>query len=347
MTKSPAPSKLDISPRSLLILLAPVLVFLVLEFVLKSLGDPNLVVPTSDFPADSRLIELTGRYKFLAAFAFFGTVSIAVLAIFILDLLSNYSRHTAVWTAVALFACAAVGVVYSVVEPDALGAFELSDLVGGEFFVSALERGNVGICTASGSGCDGIGAVHVFRTIAVPINFLTSFALAAAMIGLVLALARRSHTDNPSGQASLQEQATELITARVVCQRYLYCAGLLLTAGITYQFAWMRWPANMIGDDAIRQSYIDLTGSLSLYVGVGYSVLILAGYLPVMMILTQRTERFRNQVASEPRASPDKAHTSYDVPDVNYLDAVKSIIAILSPILASAIGTLGQGLIFS
>jgi hypothetical protein len=347
MTKPFPYSRLEISPKSLLIMLAPVSVFLVLEFVLKSLGDPTLEVPKSDFPDGSRLIELAGRYKFLAAFAFFGAVSLAVLAIFVLDLLSNYSKRTALWSGVALLLCAAVGVLFSVAEPDALGAFEMSDLVGHSFFMAALGNGNVGICAVTGSGCTEIGAMHVFRTVAAPINVLTSFSLAAAMIGLILALAQRPDCEAQGAQTRLEKQAAELVSARAVSQRYLYCAGILLTSGITFLYAWMRWPAELIGDDVLRQSYMDLTGALALYVGVGYSVLILAGYLPVMLIIARRTERFRFSLVSEHQATAGKVLESLDVPEVKYFDALKSIVAILSPILASSVGTFGQGVVFS
>lgn len=349
MTNPPEPSRLQLPPRFLVILFAPVAVFLLLEFVLKSLGDPHLALPLDALLDEAPLAELTGRYKFLAAFAFFGAVSVAVLAIFGFDLRSNYTRRTAIRCLAAVVAAAAVGLVYSVVEPDALGGFELRDLLGRGFFDSAVGRGGVGLC-ADGTACSEAGGLFVLRAITGPINGLTSFALAAAMIGLILALARRNGAVPFAETDHIASDVADLTTGRAVSQRYLYCAGLLLTSGITFLIAWMRWPTDLIADAAMRQQYLDLTAAISLYVGVGYSVLILSAYLPVILLLTRRAEALRNKLAarqaidrSENAGAPELA---IDLPALNYLDALKSVAAILSPVLASSIGTFGQGAIF-
>lgn len=335
MAQAPQPAKLEIAPQYLLILAAPVAVYLLLEFILKTFGDGALQLPADSFAEPARLIELTGRYKFMAAFAFFGAVSVSILAIFALDIATNYSARTVRAALLALVASAAFGVVLSVLEPDAFGNFETYYLLGREFFEASLSLGKTGLCADGEAACLDRNALDMFRILTNPINALTSFGAAAALTGLILSLATR-----PVDGADLERQADALKSAQAVSQRYLYCAGVLLTSGMTFLLAWMHWPSPLIAEPDLRAAYNDLVGAVTLYVGVGYSVMILSCYLPVMLIHVRRAERLRAQAGGAPEAE------KLALPQLNYIKALNAVVAILSPIMASAIGSFGQGVLF-
>ncbi len=332
---SAPPGRLDLAPGYMLILLAPIAVYLLFEALLKTFGDPSFALPTDTFAEPARMIELTGRYKFMAAFAFFGACSVSVLLIFSLDLAANYTRRGVLTALAGIAAGAAVGIVLSILEPESLGEFETYALLGRDFFEAALGLGVTGYC-ADGPTCLDRSAFGMFRALSNAINALTSFALTAALAGMILSLARPRH--DPA--ASAEARAAQMRAAQTVAQRYLYCAGLLLTAGITFLMAWMYWPADLIADEARRSAYRELVSAVTLYVGVGYSVLILSCYLPVMMIHIQRRDRLQTEMSETPQAAQP------DLPAISPVKALNAIVAILSPILASAIGSFGQGILF-
>ena len=336
----------DINPRYLLILAAPISVYLFLEFVLKNFGDGTLQLPVDGFADPAQMIELTGRYKFLSAFAFFGSVSIAVLAIFALDIATNYTRKTVLWSIVAILLSAAFGLVLSVFEPEAFDQFETYYLLGREFFEAALGSGKVGVCPVETADCGDKTAMYLFRTLSNPINALTSFGAAAALTGVILSLSKTRDAGRDAVE-DIGAQAADLRAAQVIAQRYLYCAGLLLTAGMMFVMAWMHWPAALIADSALRAAYNDLTGAITLYIGVGYSLMILSCYLPVMLIHTKRAERLRAQIDGAGPAAASTSDPKFALPELSYVKSLNSIVAILSPVLASAIGSFGQGILFS
>ena len=70
--------------------------------------------------------------------------------------------------------------------------------------------------------------------------------------------------------------------------------------------------------------------------------MILSCYLPVMLIHANRIAVLRTPLGDAP-AKDDKGP---NLPQLNYTTALKSMMAILSPILASAVGSFGQGVLF-
>ncbi len=185
---SAPPGRLDLAPGYMLILLAPIAVYLLFEALLKTFGDPSFALPTDTFAEPARMIELTGRYKFMAAFAFFGACSVSVLLIFSLDLAANYTRRGVLTALAGIAAGAAVGIVLSILEPESLGEFETYALLGRDFFEAALGLGVTGYC-ADGPTCLDRSAFGMFRALSNAINALTSFALTAALAGMILSLA--------------------------------------------------------------------------------------------------------------------------------------------------------------
>jgi len=335
----------SVAPGSFALLVLPILLFLAIEYVLKNFGDGSLPLGDIVLIDTPRPVELIGRYKFMAAAAFFASVSLAVMAIFAVDLALNYTRRTAGFALLGLAAGALVGMVFSVLAPGALWNFETYNLVGGAFYETALGVGQVAICEAGRAECDGIGALFTYNTLSDPINALTALGAAAALTGVILAL-RRADAPAPADQVErLEAEARALSAARAVLQRYLYCAGLLLTAGMTFLISWMHWPAPLIADIEARAAYFDLTGALTLFIGVCYSMLILSVYLPVLLILAARGERYGAALAAADLPEVADTPARFEIPAIGYIDGLKSMTAILSPILASAIGSFAPSIL--
>ena len=339
LNPKPAPHQLEVAPYYLFILAGPIGVYLLLEFILKGFGDVSVVIPVTEFAEPARILELVGRYKFLAAFAVFASVSTAIIAIFLIDLMTNFTRRTVIFAGIAIVLSAAFGLVMSVFEPAALEDFQTYFLLGRRFFESALSVGASGQCADVIGPCDDRTALRLYLKLSDPINTLTSFGAATALTGMVLSLA--TPLKSRAAPTDLAARARDLQAARVISQRYLYCAGVLLTTGMAFVLSWMHWPTALIAEEGLRALHNDLIGSITLYIGVGYSVMILSAYLPVMLIQTRRTEVLRIAIESGTFVDPP------ELPEVDYINALKAILAIVSPILASAVGSLGQTFMFS
>lgn len=328
----------EIDPRLLVFLLPPIAVFIGLEFALKGFGDGSLDIPTDAFSGHPRLTELSGRYNFMGGSMFFGGVMISILIIFAIDLWVNYARRTRIWALIGILFGAGVGIVSIIFAPAWTHDIETYHLVGRSFFEAALGQGQASIC-APESACEHGGGLHVFLTVSGWVNSLTAIVSACAVTGMVLALARTPGEEIP-------DEGGDIVASQEVIQRYLYCAGLLLTAGMIFLNSWLRWPSEMIADDGVRTAYSSMISSISLFIGVAYSMMILSVYLPVMLVHRFRTMGYQAKLAKVPL--PESTVMALpEIPQVAYLDAVKSVVAILSPILASAVGSFGQGVLFS
>ncbi|WP_298566812.1 hypothetical protein [uncultured Aliiroseovarius sp.] len=335
-------SKLQIAPKHLLILVLPVLVLTVSEFLLGTFGDTSVSVTGVQLDETSRLAELDARYKFLAALLFFGAVTITLTAIFTFELYARHTMRSICYTMCGVVGVIAASLMFSTFEPEWMpNSFESHYLLGDNLFRTALGAGELPGCApgaALAQACNGEGAFFAMKYLLDRVNILTSLAAGAVITGMVLALAAPASTDlaTPDG---LVAEGRALQLAQDTAQRYLYCSGILLTTGMVLVLAWMTWPSALIADDTVRSAHEGLVNSVSLFRGVTYSVLILSYYMPVSLILRLRIERFKSAV--EQAGSPELAADieGFNINQIASLDALKSTLAIVSPILASAIGS--------
>lgn len=328
--------KLVIAPRHLGILALPAFVLLASEYILGNFGNSALILPDDVTVTLAPLVELTARYRFLSAWFFYVAVCVIVTAIFFSELWSQHRPISAARILAGLVAVVAFTMVFNTIEPVWMGSFEAYELLGKSLFHDALSPGWLRACESS-LPCDGDGAFAGMEYLLDKANHVTSLAAAAVIAGMVLALSR-PHRPYLLSARGLAAEAEILKRAQDASSRYLYCAGILLSLGMVLVLSWMKWPGQMIADDTLRAQHMGLVDAISLYRGVSYSVLILSFYMPVSLILMVRIEQFHEAVAAHGNPSVGENVMGFDINRIASLEAFKKIIAIVSPILASALG---------
>ncbi|MDW4499622.1 hypothetical protein R5H30_16635 [Sulfitobacter sp. D35] len=341
MQDKPRTTKLTIAPKHLLILLLPVVVLTVSEIMLASFADTDMDPGPVAIVEAGRMVELAGRYRFMAVWFFYSAVAFTFIAVFVADLKARHTWQSCCMTIVALIVVIFISLIFSVFEPAWMGSFEAYELLGAEIFTAALGVGHLPICAPGAPmepRCGPHGAFFAMTFLLDKTNFIASFSTAAVIAGMVLALAR-AHPPELSTPDGLMREAQALETAQRTVRRYLYCSGILLTVGMMMGLAWMNWPADLIADKAQREEFRALVDSVSLFRGVSYSVLILSFYMPVSLILMVRIERF--QTAAEGKSIPEAARSidGFDIGRIGSMDAFKAVLSIIAPIIASAVGS--------
>ena len=317
-----------ISAWALAILAIPLLVLTASELILGFWGDSGVSVADALVAEPTRL-ELTARYKTMASFVFFSTVALAVTAMFVWDV----GRHFSVWSQVkivaALILVIIVTLVFSVLEPEEMKSFETYELLGEDLFRAALGAAKTGACLPDRTLCESGTSFDAMVAMVDLSNHIVSLAAACTLAGIILALAHC-----PSAGASVEEQAECLRHARRVAKRYLYCAGVLLTAGMLWVQAWMSWPATLIAEAGPRGEFLDMVNAFSLYRGTTFSLLILSVYLPVFLVMAGRFESLWQAVPDDPQLAEDET-----LERISYVEALKTVSAIIAPILMGVIGS--------
>lgn len=250
-----------ISAGALAILAIPLLVLTGSELILGFWGDRGVAV-SDVLVAEQTRLELTARYKTLASFVFFSTVALAVTAIFVWDVRRHFSVRSQVKIVVALILVILVTLVFSVLEPEKMKSFETYQLLGEDLFRAALGAAKTGACLPDRATCVTGTAFDAMVAMVDLSNHIVSLAAACTLAGIILALA---HCPEPD--ATVEQQADCLRHARRVAKRYLYCAGVLLTAGMLWVQAWMSWPATLIAEADARNEFLAMVNAFALFTG--------------------------------------------------------------------------------
>ena len=317
-----------ISAWALAILVIPLLVLTASELILGFWGDRGVAVADALVSEPTRL-ELTARYKTLASFVFFATIALAVTAVFAWDVRQHFTPAAQAKIGMALILVILVTLVFSVLEPEEIQSFETYELLGEDLFRTALGAAKSGGCLPDRATCATGSAFDVMVAMVDFSNHIVSLAAACTLAGIILALA-----PCPAKDATLEEQAECLRHARRVAKRYLYCAGVLLTAGMLWVQSWMSWPATLIAEEGPRGEFLDMVNAFALYRGTTFSLLILSVYLPVFLVLASRFETLWQAVPHDPKLSEDDA-----LERISYTEALKTVTAIVAPILMGVIGS--------
>lgn len=335
MTDMPTRAPLTLAPRYLAILALPMLVVLASEILLSAFADTTVLEAVA-LAEITELTELVGRYRFLSIFFFYTAVCVTILGIFTSELLSRHSLASILRILAALLLLIVYASLFSSWDPDWMASFDAHELLGDDLFREGLRRADMPLCDAG--LCGGLGGYFAMRLLLDITNIVSALAVSAVMLGMILALSRAAPIDLATQEGILAEAAT-LQQAQKNVRSYLYLSGVLLSVGMMFGLGWMLWPADLLADATQASGYRDLVQSISLYRGVSYTVLILSFYMPVSLIQMVRIERLHAAAARQGMEEAAVEVQGFDIERIGTLDAFKAILSILSPIIASALGS--------
>lgn len=296
--------KRDVPPACFALLILPLLVYLLHEAAVPQVGVPVLDVTAAEVLRETQktldlgFTEAAGRNRFLGALLFFAVVVLVALVAFFAELsrgLTPRSRNTAL----GVFAAVQVPVILVVLghhlgEADGWRSYHQ---LGRDVLETVLARGGpVEMCVGTdGTGlrgffCGSDGA-HAFRLFALSLDLvsvLSGLGVAALVLGMILSLAR------PVEDASLELRAFDHGRNQRVARRFLYLAGLMMSAGLFFTMSWMHWPFPMLTEDA-AEPYADVIKATLFYYGVFYTLLIVSGFGPVLFLAARRSDELALQ----------------------------------------------------
>lgn len=261
---------LRISRGALLLVLSPLAVFIAGDALQAWIGWKQDVGAGGAVLTDARLRdEAAGRLTMMAGFL--AAVSVGLSALFIcasdlFRLFGRTARRQLLRTAAAAVALLVLWVFAT--------SFFLPDIIhylGQGFVAATLDRAEAGLSDS---------LVTVNRIVRVV------FVLAGVgvIVGTISCLAEPVRTRPPWARSALRRLQRRRL------QRYLNLGALVMTAGLLFMVAWMRWPAfGYDGED--HNAYVGHVNALALYFGVYYSAVIASYYVPVAAIMQSRTAR--------------------------------------------------------
>ncbi|WP_135503399.1 hypothetical protein [Roseovarius aestuariivivens] len=313
------------------ILILPVAVYLLHEFVMI----PQFGVPVLNVTADDLLqpvkegvslafTEAAGRSRFIGAFLFFCMVVVIALVCFAAELLRDLDAATR-RNALLVFVAVQIPVVASVFSE---GQWRAHDQLGEGVLRAVMAQGDMPFCDTWGQRyalCGPDAGVEVFGIAMHVVTIMSGLGVSALILGMILSLAR------PKAAVDLTLRAFDHGRNQRIARRFLYLAGLMMSAGLYLTMSWMHWPFPMLGE-AVAASYKDVINAQLFYYGIFYTLLIITGFGPVIFLAARRSDALAMEsVLSDLRHPPqdDKAKTGgaarmpRDVPSLSRMDAWK------------------------
>lgn len=363
----------DVPPFCFAILGLPILLFLLSDWLVPAIGVPLLGVRAEDLLiADRGYVEAAGRNRFLGAMLFFGMTVLISVIWFVGEILRPLTLRTRV-LAVAVLIAAQVPVIANAVshQEESIRNWRSYHQLGDGVMEAVLSHGDVRKCqdyVVEGEGdtkveqfvtrpektlffgrpCTENPGYELFRFLLDFVTILSGLGVASLVLGMILSLSRLPDS------ISLEQRALDHGRNQRAARRFLYLAGVMLSAGMFMAMSWMHWPMPMIDSNA-HPAYADVINATLFYYGVFYTLLIMTGFGPVMWLATRRSDRLAIEalVAVEPtetaqtRGDTPKAPTVSQLDDwksryglrVSMTEAVQALIATGSPLLTAFAGS--------
>lgn len=305
----PLSCKREVPAGCFAILVLPLSVYVLHEAVVPLFGVPLLDVTAAEVlrlendGVDLGFTEAAGRNRFLGALLFFIAVAVIALVAFFSELsrdLTAQSRRLAI----GVFAAVQIPVILAVMSHHAGEAdgWRSYHQLGQDVLETVLARGGpVQMC----SGTDGTGMLgffcgadgaHAFRLFAIAldlVSILSGLGVAALVLGMILSLAR------PVEEAPLELRAFDHGRNQRIARRFLYLAGLMMSAGLFFTMSWMHWPFPML-TEAAAAPYADVINATLFYYGVFYTLLIITGFGPVLFLAARRSDELALESLVQP-----------------------------------------------
>lgn len=358
--------KRQVPPACFLILAAPVLVFMLSDWLVPQLGVPMLGISAGELLIDGNgYLEAAGRNRYLAALLFFSVLVIIAVVMFIAELLRPLTTQTRV-LAVAVFVATQLPVLNTVMghQSDSITTWRSYHQLGEDVMAEVLSRGTVRRCQdvvvkdgseqfqtnpdkrlLAGRRCTENPAFALFRLLLDIGSTLSGIGVAALVLGMILSL---SH---PPKGTPLEERAFDHGRNQRAARRFLYLAGLMLSSGMFMAMAWMHWPMPLV-DIKAHPDYGEVIKATLFYSGVFYTLLIVTGFGPVMFLAARRSDQLALESLmveeSKPEASADHISPTVTRLDkwkashglqISMTEAIQALIATGSPLLTAFAGS--------
>ena len=361
----------DVPPYCFAILALPVLLFLLSDWLVPTLGVPLLDVTAEELLVDGNgYVEAAGRNRFLGAMLFFSmTVGIAVIW-FIGELLRPLTLRTRILAVVVLVAALLPVVLSSVShQEETIWNWRSYHQLGDGVMEEVLSRGDVRRCqeyVVEGEGaarterfvtrpekrlffgrpCTENPGFQLFRFLLDFVTILSGVGVASLVLGMILSLSRLPDS------TPLERRALDHGRNQRAARRFLYLAGVMLSAGMFLAMSWMHWPMPMV-DTKAHPAYADVVNATLFYYGVFYTLLIMVGFGPVMWLAARRSDRLAVEALveragkAEAPEDPPRAPTVLQLDDwksryglrLSMTEAVQALIATGSPLLTAFAGS--------
>ena len=366
----------DLHWTRFLILLGPILLYYLNGAIVPNLGVPLLDIPPEALLTDGAgYTEAIGRNRVLGAFLFFTTVVLVATLAFYGEwnrALSPEARRNALIGLVAVLVIVSLTMIEH--RDRSLEVWRIYHQMGNGVIEAVLAQGDLRYCqqaVTAGSvtefvprpdkrfflfwRCTDNPVFELFRLILGVTTFLSGLGVAALVLGMILSLAR------PHADVDLEIRALEHGRNQRAAKRFLYLSGLMLSTGMFLSLSWMQWPYPMIDAKAFP-AYKEVISAVLFYNGVFYTLLIVTGFGPVMMLNARYSEdlamealqpapdtqaRPAAQDASAAEPSPPPAPITVRLLDdwkqahglrISMTEAIQALVATTSPLLTAFAG---------
>ncbi|MEM6636472.1 MAG: hypothetical protein AAF667_11330 [Pseudomonadota bacterium] len=334
--------RLQVHWWAFLILLGPLAVFYFGDMLPTALGNSQLVFGEVALKSQVDALELAARMRYVAATLLYWAVAIGVLGLFLFDLLTRHGLYSRLMAAGAGVVAFAIFVLLSINRPPWVASYRTYELMGADLFDAVLAERRVDACTGSfpfRDGCDLEGAWFVLETLQGAMDLPNVASVIALILGMVLALSRFEGAPALTTPEGLRDEAGALAEAQLTVRRYLYCTGAMLTIGMAQLLAYIKWPHGLIEDSTAADAYGELVMSVALFRGIYFSVIILSFYLPTSLVLLKRIRDFNHALGKSDDAVTEPITEDFDLSHPGSAQALRSVLAIVSPILVGAVGS--------
>ena len=175
------------------------------------------------------------------------------------------------------------------------------------------------------------GFLFVVRWLVIFLTLLSVVAPLSAMMAACSTLA--PPRDGGPGDVAFLAGQVRFLKALVVL------GSAYLVAGVLNMGVWLAWPAKLIGSEAHAAQVESLAGTISIYWGGCFTVLIAAFYAPAMILLRDRAEAvIARSPASTGGMTAEKFLEDHGI-SLSLGKQLPQIGAVLAPLLAGPIGS--------
>ena len=336
--------RLSLAPPYILIALVPIAVFISLEiFVGIFAKTPNisLFAPTNDISL--QWTETAARLQFFSLFVLFVWFSAAVSIKFLCDLLCLFDRDSRYWLTFAFGLCAVAGV--AVIGSAWLGVLPRTyEYFGWQIFDEALKS------AGADTGSQNIGKLakllkwnwdwKSFEGVLLVVNIAAGLAVPAFITGGISCLAVAAATDQKEAWIAARKEAW--IKQRERLKNYIYLSASLLVVALVFLKSWTHYPSFVLEKDATKLAAFNaVVNSFSVWTGIEYTLLLAAYAVPVSFFLSREADEIAQEILETSGGTiPDiRAREKLTI---STQDAIKTVIALLSPLVTGSIATLAS-----